>query len=354
MTVSKGFKVTDADRKTRVGIAVKNLDELKKKTIDKFKLKFSPGQIDFQTTDGTIIESEEYFQTLPPQTLLIWVPAGEKAHTDAEILYKTIREVNEEYLNAGEKIQEFFTEKMKNKVYKLAEVLKGLDAEKTKLSAKADHPEWFEGLNTTAKTKEDYMFRRAQDRIRTYFYKTRDEIKNRREVPINAATYLFLELDAKLKLNKYHGCYFNRANSAGTDNMKSICDREGTFQCQGRWDKEQCLYSPRHSINPYVSRESRIIFQTWNLDHYKERSRSVIPAVCAALRTADFTVEDTEVDGWQVALSKKENTTHRNVFLDIKSIYNDLFTLNNLKFVHIVCHDKGAHYSAKAGPYLLQ
>ncbi|KAG5883000.1 hypothetical protein JTB14_033456 [Gonioctena quinquepunctata] len=130
MTTTKGFKVTDADRKTRVGIAVKNFEELKKKTIDKFKLKFLPGQINFQTTDGTMIENEEYFQTLPPQTLLIWVKVGEKAATDAEILYKTIREVNDEYLSAGEKVQEFFTEKMKNKVFKLAEItLNGLKGE---------------------------------------------------------------------------------------------------------------------------------------------------------------------------------------------------------------------------------
>lgn len=145
MTTTKGFKVTDAERKTRVGIAVKNFEELKKKTIDKFKLKFSPGQLDFQTPDGVIIENDEYFQTLPPQTLLIWVKKGEKAKTDAEILYKTIREVNDEYLTAGEKVQEFFTEKMKNKVFKLAEVLKGIDREKAKLSTKAEHPEWFEG-----------------------------------------------------------------------------------------------------------------------------------------------------------------------------------------------------------------
>ncbi|CAG9863359.1 unnamed protein product [Phyllotreta striolata] len=356
MSASKGFKVTDSERKVRVGIAVKNLDELKKKTIDKFKLEFSPGQIAFQTTDGTIIESEEYFQTLPSQTLLIWVLAGERAATDAEILYKTIREVNEEYLNAGEKIQEFFTEKMKSKVYKLAEVLKGIDAQKTKLSAKADHPEWFDGLSTAAKTKEEYMFRRGQDRIRTYYYKTRDEIRKRKDVPASAAHSLFIELETKLKLNKYHGCYFDRADGGGDDDMKSsLCDREGTFRCQGRWDKEQCLYSPRHSINPYDSRESRIVFQTWNLDHYKERSRSIIPAVCAALRSVDSTDEDSEVDGSKVARAVKGNfKTIRNGFLDIKAIYNDLFTLNNLKLVHIVCHDKGAHVGAVAGPYLLQ
>lgn len=145
MTTTKGFKVTDADRKTRIGIAVKSFEELKMKTIDKFKLKFSSGQINFQTPDGTIVDNEAYFQTLPPQTLLIWIKKGEKAPTDAEILYKTIREVNDEYLTAGEKVQEFFTEKMKNKVLKLAEVLKGLEGEKVKYSTRADHPEWFEG-----------------------------------------------------------------------------------------------------------------------------------------------------------------------------------------------------------------
>ncbi|KAJ8949076.1 hypothetical protein NQ318_016980 [Aromia moschata] len=32
------------------------------------------------------------------------------------------------------------------------------------------------GLDTNAKTKEEYMFRRAQDRIRMYFYKTKEEL----------------------------------------------------------------------------------------------------------------------------------------------------------------------------------
>lgn len=151
MTNTKGFKVTDADRKTRVGIAVKSFDELKKKTIDKFKLKYTLGQINFQTPDGTIIDDEAYFQTILPQSLLIWVKKGEKAPTDAEILYKTIREVNDEYLTAGEKVQDFFTEKMKNKVFKLAEVLKGLDGEKAKYSTRVDHPEWFEGKHMEIK-----------------------------------------------------------------------------------------------------------------------------------------------------------------------------------------------------------
>lgn len=145
MTSAKGYKITDSERKTRVGIAAKNIDDLKKKTIEKFKLSYEPSDIHFQMPDGTIVDCNGYFETLPAQSLLIWVKEGERAETDAEILYKTIREVNEEYLNAGEKVQEFFTEKMKSKVFKLAEVLKGIDTEKVKLCTKAEHPEWFEG-----------------------------------------------------------------------------------------------------------------------------------------------------------------------------------------------------------------
>lgn len=142
---TKGFKVTDGERKLRVGIAAKTLDDLRKRTTEKFKLDLPADAILFQTPDGTLVENDEYFQTLDAQTLLIWSKEGERAQTDAELLYKTIREVNEEYLTAGEKVQEFFTEKMKNKVFKLAEVLRGIDRDRAKISTKQEHPEWFEG-----------------------------------------------------------------------------------------------------------------------------------------------------------------------------------------------------------------
>ena len=389
MTSTKGFKVTDADRKSRVGIAAKTLDDLKRKTIEKFKLKQSPDEIFFQTQDGTLVENDEYFQTLHAQTLLVWVKKGETALTDAEMLYKTIREVNDEYLTAGEKVQEFFTEKMKSKVFKLAEVLRGIDGDKAKHSLKCDHPEWFEGesipntshhdfhvnqsrtrvarfwlpscnptgssarlrgvasawsspphtlqcyahpgLDTNAKTKEDYMFRRAQDRIRTYYYKSREELLKDASIPKQRLNDLVLELHNRLKLSKFNGCYFDRSDK------KSLCDKGGEFTCQGRWDKEVCLYSPKHKINPYASREGRIVFQTWNLDHVVERSRSVLPEVGRALKEAERTITK---GGGEAAL-------------DVKAIYSDLFTVGNLKFVHIVCHDKGAHSKKKAGPYLL-
>nr|CAH7760618.1 unnamed protein product [Callosobruchus chinensis] len=346
MTSARGFKVTDAERKTRVGIAVKTLEELRKKTVEKFKLKYPPSTIDFQMQDGTVIDSEEYFQTLPSQTLLIWIRKGVKAETDAEMLYKIIREVNDEYLTTGEKIQDFFTEKMKNKIFKLAEVLRGISGDKIKLSTRSEDPEWFEGLDTTIKTKEAYLRRRAQDRIRSYYYKTKEEIM---KVATTGESNVLLkvlldEFSNRLRYYSYHGYYFDRT-CGRFEHMMSICDSDGTFTCQGRWDKTACLYTPPHSINPYASREHRIIFQTWNLDHRKERTRSVIPAIWEALQICSK-----DHDCVDCLENHKVKKSGLDKLLAIDKIYNDLFTTVNLKLVHIVCHDKGAH-KQKAGPY---
>lgn len=180
------------------------------------------------------------------------------------------------------------------------------------------------------------MFRRAQDRVRTYYYKTKDELLRSKDIPLSRVVCLLTDLQARLRAVKYFGCYFDRSACLGEGNLKSICDEKGEFSCQGRWDRDACLYTPVHKINPYTSREERIVFQTWNLDHLKERSRSIIPAICEALK----------VEGGSVKANEDCN-------IDVKGIFNDLFTLKNLKFVHIVCHDKGAHLSKTAGPYLL-
>lgn len=91
-----------------------------------------------------------------------------------------------------------------------------------------------------------------------------------------------------LKTEKYNGCYFDRTEKESL----RLCTQEGWFTCQvlsemnflsgscrtkhschffscgtsqGSHDQKMC--PSLHSINPYSSRESRIIFSTWNLDH---------------------------------------------------------------------------------------
>lgn len=192
------------------------------------------------------------------------------------------------------------------------------------------------GLDTRAKTKEEYMFRRAQDRIRGYFYKTKDELKHK-QLPKEKLDTLLKQLQEMLQRCQFFGYYFDRRfaiSAIGDYNKKSICDDYGKFICKGTWNKDCCLYGNNHEINPYKSKEARIIFQTWNLDHVIERSRSIIPAICDALLDYD----------------KSNKLKHT---IDVDSIFRDLFTLKNLKFVHIVCHDKSTH-SKKAGPYLIK
>lgn len=62
-------------------------------------------------------------------------------------------------------------------------------------------------------------------------------------------------------MHRHNACYFDR--TARPD--ERLCDMNGLFQCEGPYDEDKC--SGFHFINPYASREARIIFSTWNLDH---------------------------------------------------------------------------------------
>lgn len=60
---------------------------------------------------------------------------------------------------------------------------------------------------------------------------------------------------------RYNGSYFDRL--APPD--ETLCDSQGLFQCEGPYN--QCRCPGLHFINPYASREARIVFSTWNFDH---------------------------------------------------------------------------------------
>ncbi|EPQ12735.1 DNA fragmentation factor subunit beta [Myotis brandtii] len=97
----------------------------------------------------------------------------------------------------------------------------------------------------------------------------------------------------------------------------SCASRIRTYLREGPFDMADC--ASRHSINPYGSRESRVLFSTWNLDHIIEKKRTVIPALAEAVGAQA---------GRQV---------------DWEYFYSLLFTCENLKLVHIACHKKTTH-----------
>nr|XP_014281671.1 DNA fragmentation factor subunit beta isoform X2 [Halyomorpha halys] len=324
-----GYKVTDATRTKTCGIACSTLKELKAKACLKFNVK-NADEYYFSLLDGTIVDSEDYFSSLPPQILLIFSKPTDNVLMGADIIYNAFKAVNIEFLRTGQMVKGFFDENVKEKVRILANyLLKSGDAEDNTLkSSRKDDPKWFEGLETNYTSKEAFLRRRCKDRISGYFYKAKsDLLKSQTNLTEKKLTEILLNrLKGQLRKCDFNGGYFDRKDNA------CLCDESGFFKCSGAWNKEKCLYlkSRRHIINPYASREERIVFSTWNLDHRIEKSRTIIPSIEKAVKSV-----------------AKDGSCHD---LNYDLIFSLLFTSENLRLVHIVCHDKGAHSTATLEP----
>ncbi|XP_026277198.1 DNA fragmentation factor subunit beta [Frankliniella occidentalis] len=329
-----GYKVTDANRSRICGVACKNLQQLKTKGCAKLKLDSS--SIIVRLQDGTIVDDEEYFRTIAPQTIFILSPLNQSVTTGYELLYNMLCSVHKDYLNVGKLASDFLSQDLKSKIRDISSVLEQQSIqERAKLSKREEDPAWFDGLETLACTKEDFMFKRSQERIRGYLYKSQDDIKksslyikdSKARAKLDATFNCF---KTWLKKVCHFGCYFSRHYSSHEGNMKSYCDGNGQFQCQGKWNEKNCLHidnavgNSKHFINPYESKEARIVFSTWNLDHRIERSRRIGPAL---------------LDAAKLAVQKNEA-------INALYFFTLLFTSANLKLVHIVCHDKGEHHGA--------
>ncbi|XP_039289223.1 DNA fragmentation factor subunit beta isoform X2 [Nilaparvata lugens] len=325
----KGFKVTDVDRKKLIGIASSSLEDIIIKGSKKLNIK-SGGEVTVHLNDGTHVDSEEYFDTLPSHTVLIFKKPGENIITGADLIYNVLKHANIDVLRAAGQVQQFFDDKIKEKLRVLSSVVENLEesSDRTLCSSREEDPDWFAGLETNAKTKESFMFRRSQDRIRGYLYKSQSDLKKNPEVLNNASVLKVVEVSFSafkdlLRKDAYFGCYLDRSETG------AMCNKEGEFACAGVWKNGKCLYEGRrmHLINPYSSREARIIFSTWNLDHCIERSRTILPSLLWASK--------------EVALTCNKQQAVNNSYF-----YNLLFTAANLRLVHIVCHDKGKHDTA--------
>lgn len=248
-------------------------------------------------------------------------------------------------------------------------------------------------------TKEKVMRRRSQDRIRGYYYRTKDELLRselyRRCAAARPIIDRTLAVFAHLLAEADHfGQLFNRtwpvrhaslvpAADGDTDSpdgdtaaasskkrrrlavqsecqrhdvfdgglLVALCDERGQFRCQGLWNRERCAYAAAgdgggdgdgHFINPYASREAAILFQIWNLDHGVEMARTIIPDL---LRTVRFLVGGSGGDDGDDDEATLRCSEHRRRGCDVAMLryFRELFTVDNLRLVHIVCHDKSVH-----------
>ncbi|XP_050346445.1 DNA fragmentation factor subunit beta [Nymphalis io] len=334
--MKKGYKVTDVKRVKKIGVAAENLEELIEKSRKKLGFNVSCAECRlYVAEDGTHVDDDDYLKTLPPQTLFILLQEKEKMVTDFDYYYNMIRSSKKDYIDTGLAAKDFLSTNFKEKFQVFQKYIAAANDAKTMLSERTQDPAWFEGLEPSEKTKEQSMSKRVKERMRGYFYKTKSALQSS-ELYVHSKNgrgkklidQFLLDLRKLLESNKYNEGYFNRH-----DNTTRMCNENGLFECGGLWNNKRCMYDGEHVINPYRSREERIIFQTWNLDHKIELSRSIVPMILKAIeRLGQAAVQ---------CMSCKEISGEG--LIEADRYYLQIFTRENLKLVHIVCHYKGKH-----------
>ncbi|KAG7303005.1 hypothetical protein JYU34_013013 [Plutella xylostella] len=342
--MKKGYKVTDVDRQKKIGVAAENLEELIEKSCK--KLGVNANCCDYRlcvAEDGTAVTDDEYLATLPPQTLLVLLKNEEKMVTDFDYYYNMIRSTKREFIDSGRAAQEFLSTDIREKFKVFQRYIAAADDARTMLSERAQDPDWFQGLEPSEKSKEHSMSKRVKERMRGYYYKTKSALQasdlyvhSKNGLGKKLIDQFLTDLRTLLESNKYNESYFNRK----ADEDMRLCKNTGLFECGGLWNEAKCTYEGDHVINPYRSREERIIFQTWNLDHRIELSRSIIPKILQAISQI--------MSGTLSCIHCSKQVSVGGIVAD--RYYLQIFTRENLKLVHIVCHNKSKH-SAESDIY---
>ena len=98
-----------------------------------------------------------------------------------------------------------------------------LFVDKTNLSSKCEDPEWFQDLSTNAKTKEEFMFKNCQSRIRGYLSRAEQQLADIQlnKLEKSSIANIITDFKSHLRENRYHGHYFDRSREQG----ERICDK---------------------------------------------------------------------------------------------------------------------------------
>lgn len=313
MVSMKAYKVQDVTRKKRTGIVADSFADLQYKGIKKLAV---PPECRVYLEDGTEVDDEDYFETLPPQTVFVFVRPDETWEGHVTVLkhaidkiFRTTSQRRDEIIGS---VYDFIRNSDRGETYSvmvelISQLGSNIDAEE-----RSQDEAWFherESFNT----KEEVMRSAARSRIRKYFWNAKDSFEKASKKAQPLLSTVLEQFHDELKKNQFFGDYF--ARSAKRDRL---CCNKGWFNCQGPYNEEDC--SNHHSINPYGNKQSRVLFSSWNLDHVIEKSRQIFPAMIEAAENCP--------NGSQ---------------LNWKYFFELLFTRKNLKLVHIGCHFKGEH-----------
>ncbi|XP_042557960.1 DNA fragmentation factor subunit beta isoform X2 [Dipodomys spectabilis] len=323
----KAVRIRALHSSRKFGVAARSYEELLRKGCLRFQVPV-PGSRLCLYEDGTEV-TEDYFPGIPDDAELLLLTAGQTWQgyvSDLGRFLSIFQEPHSAVIQAARQLLADEQAPLRQKL--LADLLHNA-SQNIAAETREQDPPWFEGLESRFRNKCGYLRHSCESRIRGYL----------REVSAYASVLggeaqeeyrrILDAMGQKLKDLRYHGSYFDRKAPAGV----RLCTPEGWFSCQGPFDLDGC--TSKHSINPYGSRESRVLFSTWNLDHVIEKKRTVVPTLAEALQ---------ERGGREV---------------DWEYFYGLLFTLENLKLVHIACHKKTIHklqcdhsriYRAGTGP----
>uniref|UniRef100_UPI0037E78449 DNA fragmentation factor subunit beta n=1 Tax=Semicossyphus pulcher TaxID=241346 RepID=UPI0037E78449 len=308
---NKPVKIRCCNENRKFGVAAKDVKDLLKKGSKLLQLPL-PGAHVCMYADGTKV-TEEFFLSLPDNTELVLLS---KDQTWSGVVCDIGQLLNTDRHADGliEAAKGLLSDEQSPKMRKiLTDLLQNLE-DRSELESREEDEDWFKGVDTRFKTKSAYMKFNCENRIRGYMKEVEEATKSMKKPKVRSELLKASScLGEMLKTARYNGCYFDRTEKE----PHRLCTQEGWFTCQGPFDQELC--QSLHSINPYGSRESRILFSTWNLDHRIEKKRSIIPALVESLQN------------------------HKSTDVNLNYFYRLLFTRENLKLVHIVCHKKGAH-----------
>ncbi|XP_003733376.2 DNA fragmentation factor subunit beta isoform X1 [Callithrix jacchus] len=262
--------------------------------------------------DGTEL-TEDYFPSIPDDTELVLLTSGQAWQGYVSDIRRFLSAFHEPHTGLIQAAQQLLCDERAPQRQRLLADLLHNATQNIAAETRVEDPPWFEGLESRFQSKSGYLRYSCESRIRSYLR----EVSSYPSMVGAEAQEEFLRvinsMCQKLRSVQYNGSYFDRGAKGG----HRLCTPEGWFSCQGPFDMDSCL--SRHSINPYSNRESRILFGTWNLDHIIEKKRAIIPTLVEAIKDQD----GREVD-WEY-------------------FYGLLFTSENLKLVHIVCHKKTTH-----------
>ncbi|KAL4677072.1 hypothetical protein H8957_008425 [Semnopithecus entellus] len=307
----KSVKLRALRSPRKFGVAGRSCQEVLRKGCLRFQLPERGSRLCLYE-DGTEL-TEDYFPSVPDNAELVLLTSGQAWQGYVSDIGRFLSAFHEPHAGLVQAAQQLLCDEQAPQRQRLLADLLHNVSQNIAAETRAEDPPWFEGLESRFQNKSGYLRYSCESRIRSYLR----EVSSYPSLVGAEAQEEFLRvlgsMCQKLRSVQYNGSYFDRGAKGGG----RLCTPEGWFSCQGPFDMDSCL--SRHSINPYSNRESRILFSTWNLDHIIEKKRTVIPTLVEAVK---------EQDGREV---------------DWEYFYGLLFTSENLKLVHIVCHKKTIH-----------